>query len=66
MNDLIYYVYFHICENTNDLIYIGKGKGKRAYDIKSRSCKWKEYVEVNGFSVKLHKENFYYGDAYSL
>ena len=62
----IYYVYFHICRSTGRTFYIGKGKGKRAYETNSRSIKWKAYVSENGYDVFIYKSGLTEDDAYKL
>jgi len=50
-----YYVYEHIRRDNGAVFYVGKGKGKRAFDAKNRNNKyWKRVVEkCGGFDVKF-------------
>jgi hypothetical protein len=41
----IYYVYVHKCPDTLLIRYIGKGKGKRAYDLHDRSAHHKNWIK---------------------
>lgn len=59
------YVYCHMRNDTNELFYIGKGTGNRAYNSTSRNPYWKNIVQkANGFTVQIiakfltHKEAF--------
>lgn len=59
------YVYCHMRNDTNEVFYIGKGTGNRAYNSSSRNVYWKNIVKkANGFTVQIiakylsHKEAF--------
>lgn len=52
LNNLqIYYVYGHY--TNNELFYIGRGKGKRAWDKYSRNSYWKNIVNKYGYHVYI-------------
>jgi hypothetical protein len=65
-----YYVYAHYTPDTNEVFYIGKGKGRRAWvGEKSRfvNLNWCRKVETHGgFVVKLLHENLTEGEALLL
>lgn len=54
----IYYVYAHYKPGTDEIFYVGKGKGGRAYCGDRENNFWKKVVKKNnGFDVKLLLEN---------
>lgn len=65
-----YYVYFHINPLKNEVFYVGKGKGNRAYQKYNRNKHWNNVVNKYGYIVDivengltneqaLEKEKFY-------
>ena len=52
--DQKYYVYAHINPKTDEIFYIGKGEGQRAWS-KNRESYWQEYVKSigGGYTVKI-------------
>jgi len=50
-----YYVYYHINSETNEIVYIGKGKNDRAwrFNINQRNEQWHQYFENNQIEVKI-------------
>lgn len=62
----IYYVYLHRRCDTNDVFYVGKGKGKRAYQKYSRNRWWCAIVEKVGFTVEMVEINLAEDDAFEL
>lgn len=51
---MMFYTYAHYTADTNQLFYIGKGKGKRAYLTTNRNRWWHNKVKKhNGFTVQL-------------
>ncbi len=48
-----YYIYFHINPLKNEIFYVGKGHGDRAYSKFSRSDFWKKTVNKYGFIVDI-------------
>lgn len=60
-----YYVYFHRNPITNEVFYVGRGSGKRAWSKSYRNSSWKE-VAQNGFSVEIVENNLSLIDANKL
>lgn len=52
-----YYVYYHYTLDTNELFYIGKGTGRRAFDKHLRNIYWKRKVDKHGFRVEIVQDN---------
>lgn len=48
----MYYTYAHFTADTNELFYIGKGKGRRFNQTTQRSDWWKSIVKKHGFISK--------------
>lgn len=63
-----YYVYAHIDTAKDEIFYIGKGRGKRAYDKDGRNPAWKEKVaELKGkYTVKFLHTDLLEMDAFDL
>jgi len=53
----MYYVYQHRKADTNDIFYVGKGKGTRAFNATKRSSYWKNVVNKHGFNVEFIARN---------
>jgi group I intron endonuclease len=47
----MYYVYQHRKADTNEVFYVGKGVGDRAYKERSRNDYWKRIVAKHGYKV---------------
>ncbi len=47
-----FYVYIHLNPETNEVFYIGKGKGNRAYSKSSRNEYWNNYISKTGENFK--------------
>lgn len=62
----MYYVYLHINPSTNLPFYVGKGKGNRCKQTRSRSIFWRRIVEKYGFSIQIVQENLTHNEAYDL
>ena len=62
-----FYVYRHLDKNGR-VFYIGKGKGRRAYDKNNRNVFWKTYVEYNNgeYIIEIIKSNLSEDEAYDL
>lgn len=58
------YVYGHYKADTDELFYVGKGSGNRAWDTHSRNKHWKSVVERHGFVVKILADNLTDEEAY--
>ena len=54
----IYYVYLHLKADTNEIFYVGKGKGVRATTLHNRNNYWKNVVTKHGFIVRYIKTVF--------
>lgn len=48
-----YYLYYHYTLDTNELFYIGRGKGRRAIATAPRNVWWKRKVAKHGFRSEL-------------
>jgi hypothetical protein len=47
------YVYQHRTKDTNEIFYVGKGVGNRAFVTNKRSDEWKEIASKRGHKVEL-------------
>lgn len=52
-----FYVYLHRKVTTNEVFYVGKGSGRRAYDKVARSTWWKKTVAKHGYTVEIYMDN---------
>ena len=59
------YVYGHYTKDTDEIFYIGKGTGKRAWVKYGRSIYWKNKVNKDGLVVKILEENLTDERAYT-
>lgn len=48
-----FYTYIHRRNDTGAIFYVGKGRGRRAYDVRSRNTYWKNVVGKAGHSVEM-------------
>ena len=48
-----YYVYLHRKASDNEVFYVGKGKGRRAWNTWGRNSHWNHIVAKHGFFVEL-------------
>ncbi len=60
-----FYVYLHKDPKTGIPFYVGRGRGKRAYDRTSRHKEWHDFVETIGgkFKVEIVERNLRESDA---
>lgn len=61
-----YYVYFHRRRDTNDVFYIGKGRGDRAHSALGRSFGWYRVACDAGRKVEYVKTGMSEADALAL
>lgn len=63
-----HYVYIHLNPETNEIFYVGKGKGHRKSSKNGRNEKWTEYVlKLDGqFKILVLKENLSEKEALEL
>jgi hypothetical protein len=63
-----YYVYLHLDRATRCPFYVGKGKGRRAYDVEGRHPEWHKKVQslVDGFGIEIVKNDLSEEEAYDL
>lgn len=59
-----YYVYFHKTLD-GDIFYVGKGRGKRAWQKSNRSKDW-ERVSCNGYSIEIYRDKISEAEAISI
>jgi len=59
------YVYGHYTADTDELFYIGKGTGHRAYQKTNRNIHWERKVEKHGYVVKILEDGLTDEEAFS-
>ena len=59
-----FYIYAHINPLKNEIFYIGKGHGKRAFNKNSRSKFWKDTVKKYGYIVDILEEGLTEEEAF--
>lgn len=59
-----FYVYGHYTKDTNELFYVGKGVGVRAWSRDKRSRWWTRTVNKHGLEIKLLFENLTESEAH--
>jgi hypothetical protein len=52
-----HYIYFHINLVSNEVFYVGKGKGRRAWSKDKRSYHWYNTVKKYGYRVDIVEDN---------
>lgn len=60
-----YYVYIWYIKNTNEIFYVGKGKGKRYKDLSSRNKFFKDMYNSHDCDVKKIYENLTEEEAFN-
>lgn len=63
--DKCFYVYIHRRCTDNEIFYVGKGKGRRAWYSSGRSSHWLNIVNKHGFSVEIIADNLSEKDSFS-
>ncbi len=53
MENCSFYVYQHIRYDTNEIIYVGKGKGRRAYNFINRNKLWLDIKSKTNIKVEI-------------
>jgi hypothetical protein len=63
-----YYVYGHYTEDTNELFYVGKGKGSRHKQLsdKRRNLLWQNVAKKHGVKVEILHENLTEEEAFKI
>jgi len=59
-----YYIYFHINPLKNEIFYVGKGKGKRAYSHTGRSLYWRNITKKYGYIVDITEDGLTEQEAF--
>lgn len=59
------YVYGHYKADTDELFYIGKGTGKRAWSNGNRNTYWHNVVNKHGYTVRILENGLTDEDAFS-
>jgi len=63
-----YYVYAHKDSHTNEVFYVGKGCGRRAWDKKSRPQAWQDKIASlgDGWTIEIVKDDLSEPEAFQL
>jgi len=61
-----FYVYFHRKSTTGSVFYIGKGHGKRAWQLNGRNSHWKNIVKKHGLTVEIGQDGLQEWFAFEL
>lgn len=62
----LFYVYLHKKKSNNEVFYVGKGFGKRAWKKTSRSEYWKRIENKHGRIVEIVKDGLQESEAFEL
>jgi len=65
-NENVFYVYFHLKEDTGEIFYVGKGKNKRAFSRHGRNDYWSNIVNKHGLKVVIITESLTNKEACEL
>lgn len=52
----IYYIYQHRRDDTGEIFYVGKGKGKRCFSL-NRNHQWKDITNQTTYTIEILFEN---------
>ena len=62
-----YYVYVHKIKSTSEIFYVGKGRGKRAYNKSTiRNSKWETITKSNEWEVEILQHGMTSDEAFDL
>jgi hypothetical protein len=63
-----FYVYIHKTTDSNEVFYVGKGRGDRAYALTGRNRYWKEKIEsLNGkYTIEIVEKDLLEHEAHIL
>jgi hypothetical protein len=61
-----YYVYIHRRKDNNEVFYVGKGKGKRAYSTSGRNKYWRNVYNKAGRTVEIVEKELSEASAFLL
>ena len=61
-----FYVYAHVETDTGNVFYIGKGRGRRAYNFTNRNIHWNNKYNKHGCTVRILHENLSECDAFDI
>lgn len=62
----IYYVYLHRRASDNKVFYVGKGKGKRAFQTGGRNDRWNKTYKKHGRIVEIVFDGLSQQDAFDI
>ena len=61
-----YYVYVHTRNDTGEVFYVGKGKGRRAWWKDGRNKHWNAVVDKHGYEVHIWKDELTEEQAFEV
>lgn len=61
-----FYIYLHKRKDTEEIFYVGKGKGRRAYLKQHRNKYWHHIVNKYGYTVEIIVTGLTEDQAYEL
>lgn len=63
-----YYVYLHRSKETDEVFYVGKGSGKRAWNSEKRNPNWKSKVEEldGNWKVEIYEDDLTENEAFRI